>query len=140
MRNENETKKVIIPFSSGGLGINHEPVPEELYRPAFQDGNNWKCKPPDFETIQEPEQENETESLHLSGLAGFFFLTTPGAGLSVGNLSAMGGFIVLSIVLLYFLFRFGARRRQKIEDIKSSEKKQIIPEDDLRHENYLGNC
>lgn len=46
-------KKVVVPFTAGGIGLIHtqyiqediqEDIQEEEYRPSFGDGNNWPSK------------------------------------------------------------------------------------------------
>lgn len=75
------------------------------------------------------EKNTEDDCMILSGHAGLFFLVVPGAGLSIAQLSLMGGFIFFSLLVLFFLFKRHSRKR-KINKFLEAKNLELAEEDE----------
>lgn len=81
--------------------------------------------------------QQKTEPEPLMGLASVFLLVQP----DESKLKFVGWLLLaigVSLIILYFSFRFGARKQRKKIAIKRSVEKQRIPPESLRHEDNLG--
>ena len=131
---EQETKRNQNPvnITTGVIGSKFS----DQYRPAHPDGQNippvshfQRCSESDIFKEKDPGSDPEP----LTGLAIFLLVMPEGHKLGIAGATAFS-----FLLLLYFLFSFGAKRQRKIKGVKKFVASQEIPETSMRHPDNLG--